>query len=125
VLSDAGGTVTAEAKVDEDCLLLPEVLDDRSVAALWAVSPGGTIYRFGPRLEQPAPFPLATGIVGPMPPGILRGKLALFSRSDSSLVLVGPDGERRRRGAAVRASRPALGDDRVVPEKLRREGAPR
>jgi hypothetical protein len=94
VLADAGGTVTAEATVAEDCLLLPEILDDRSVAALWAVSPDGTIYRFGPRLEQPAPFPLATGIVGPMPPGVLRGKLALFSKAESSLVLIGPDGVR-------------------------------
>ena len=62
VLADAGGAVTAEAKVGEDCLLLPEILDDRSVAALWAVSPEGTIYRFGPRLSsrRRSPWPRAS-----------------------------------------------------------------
>ncbi len=94
VLADAGAAVTAETKVGEGSLLLPEVLDDASVAALWAVSPDGTVHRFGPRLEQPSPFPLVTGIAGPMPPGVLQGKLALFNRTDASLVLVGPDGER-------------------------------
>jgi hypothetical protein len=94
VLADAGAAVTAETKVGEGSLLLPEVLDDGSVAALWAVSPDGTVHRFGPRLEQPSPFPLVTGIAGPMPPGVLQGKLALFNRTDASLVLVGPDGER-------------------------------
>jgi hypothetical protein len=110
VLADAAGAVTAEATIGEDCRLLPEVLDDRSVAALWAVSPDGTIHRFGPRLEQPAPFPLATGIVGPMPPGVLQGKLALFSKPDSSLVLIGPDGERRTLLADVEAPLFALPD---------------
>jgi hypothetical protein len=113
VLADAGAAPTAEAAVGEDCLLLPEILDDRSVAALWAVSPDGTIYRFGPGLEQSAPFPLATGIVGPMPPGVLRGKLALFSKSDASLVLLGPDGERSTLLADVEAPLFALPDARA------------
>ena len=99
--------------MSEGGLLLPEILDDRSVAALWVVSPEGTIHRFGPRLEQPAPFPLVTGIVGPMPPGVLRGKLALFSKSDSSLVLVGPDGERATLLAHVEAPLFALPDARA------------
>ncbi len=113
VLADAGAAVTAEAKVGEDCVLLPEVLDDHTVAALWAVSPEGTIYRFGPRLEQPAPFPLATGIAGPMPPGLLQGKLALFSKSDSNLVLIGPDGERRTLLANLEAPLFTLPDARA------------
>jgi hypothetical protein len=94
VTADPGGAVSAEAKLEPDCLLVPEWQGDGALAALWAVSPGGTIWRFGSKLEPLAPFPLATGISSPMPPAMIDGKLALFSRAESALVLVGPDGVR-------------------------------
>lgn len=94
VLADPGGARIAEAKLEPDSLLVPEQGRPGILAAIWAVSPGGTIWRFGAKLLPLAPFPLATGIVSPMPPAMIDGKLALFSKTDSALVLVGPDGSR-------------------------------
>jgi hypothetical protein len=64
------------------------------VSSLWAVSPGGTVWRFGPRLEPRPAFPVATGVSSTMPPTMLGGSLALFSKQDSAIVLIGPDGSR-------------------------------
>ncbi len=94
VLADTSGAQVAEAKLDPDSVLVPEQSRSGALAALWAVSPGGTIWRFGPKLLPLAPFPLATGILSPMPPAMIDGKLALFSKTESVLVLVGPDGSR-------------------------------
>jgi len=94
VLADPSGAQIAEAKLEPDSVLVPEEGRLGMLAALWAVSPGGTVWRFGPRLLPLAPFPLATGIVSPMPPAMIDGKLALFSKMESALVLVGPDGSR-------------------------------
>jgi hypothetical protein len=94
VLADPAGAQIAEAKLEPDAVLVPEQDRPGTLAAVWAVSPGGTIWRFGSKLLPLAPFPLATGIVSPMPPAIIDGKLALFSKTESSLVLVGPDGSR-------------------------------
>ncbi len=95
MLADAGGTAIAETQLDADSTLVPERDAEGALAALWAVSPGGTVWRFGPRLQLQVPFPVATGIASPMPPVMIGGSLALFSKSESALVLIGPDGERR------------------------------
>ena len=94
VLADQGGAKTAEAELETDSVLVAERDASGSVSSLWAVSPGGTVWRFGPRLETRPPFPVATGIASPMPPTMLGGSLALFSKTDSAIVLIGPDGSR-------------------------------
>jgi hypothetical protein len=96
VLADAGGIQTAEAALEPDSVPVPELNAAGLASALWAASPEGTIWRFGPKLEPAGPFPIATGISGPMPPTIIDGKLALFSKADSTLVLIGSDGSRSR-----------------------------
>jgi hypothetical protein len=101
VLADAGGTQTAEAAVEQDSVIVP--VEGGAVSGLWAVSPGGTVYRFNSRLEPQAPFPVATGITGPMPPGQVGGRLALFSRSDSRLELFAADGTRSTALSGVEA----------------------
>jgi hypothetical protein len=93
----------AEAKLETDSVILAEKPRPGAPGALWAVSPGGTVWRFGPKLEPLAPFPVATGIASPMPASLIDGKLALFSRADSALVLVGPDGSRKVLGERVEA----------------------
>ena len=107
-LADAGGTRIAEAKLEADSVLVPETLRPGVLSAIWAVSPGGTVWRFGPKLEPLAPFPVATAIASSMPPALVGGKLALFSRADSTLVLIGPDGSRAASGDRVEA--PLLSD---------------
>jgi hypothetical protein len=94
VLADAGGVQVAEAPLEADSVLVPEWREPGVLTALWAVSPGGTVWRFGPRLVPLAPFPIATGIASLMPPALLLGRLALYSRIDATLVLIGPDGSR-------------------------------
>ncbi len=95
VLADAGGAPIAQAQLDPDTRLVPEPAADGAVAALWAVSPAGTVWRFGPALVPQAPFPLASGIASTMPPVMVGASLALFSRTDAGIVLIGPDGSRR------------------------------
>jgi hypothetical protein len=46
---------------------------------------------------------VATGITGGMPPELIDGSLALFSKADSTLVLVGPAGDRRPLGPRLEA----------------------
>jgi hypothetical protein len=94
VMTDATGRRIAEAPLEPDCVLVPEEREPGVLTALWAVSPGGTVWRFGPRLGLLAPFPIATGIASLMPPRVVQGRLALFSRPDSTLVMIGPDGSR-------------------------------
>jgi hypothetical protein len=94
VLADAAGTRTAEAAVEQDSVIVPDIQKGGAVSALWAVSPGGTVYRFNARLEPQPPFPAATGITGTMPPGLVGGRLALFSKSDARLELFAADGTR-------------------------------
>jgi hypothetical protein len=94
VLADSRGAMIAEAKLEPDSVLVPEGAGPGTLAAIWAVSPGGTVWRFGAKLLPLAPFPLATGIAGPMPPALIDGKLALFSKTDSAIVFIGPDGAR-------------------------------
>ncbi|HVO39187.1 MAG TPA: hypothetical protein VMV03_09200, partial [Spirochaetia bacterium] len=103
VLADAAGSRIAEAKLETDSVILAEKPRPGAPGAIWAVSPGGTVWRFGPKLEPMAPFPVATGIASPMPASLIDGKLALFSRADSALVLVGPDGSRKVLGEKVEA----------------------
>jgi hypothetical protein len=98
VLADAGGKRIAEAQLEGDAALVPETGPDGRVAALWAASPGGTVWRFGPGLQSLAPFPIATGITGSMPPAMVGGSLALYSKADSTLVLVSPEGARTALG---------------------------
>ena len=99
VLADASGARIAEAKLETDSVIVPEQARPGVLNALWAVSPGGTVWRFGPKLEPFPSFPVVTGIASPMPPALVQDKLALYSRADSDLVLVGPDGSRRLLGA--------------------------
>jgi hypothetical protein len=94
VLADAQGQQTAEATLEPDVTLLPEKDGTGAVTALWAVSSGGTIWRFGPRLAVLPPFPVVTGISSPMPPAIAGGRLVLFSKVDSTLVFLSSDGTR-------------------------------
>jgi hypothetical protein len=94
VLADQTGAKTAETQLEPDSVLVAERDESGFVASLWAVSPGGTVWRFGPRLEPRPAFPVATGLSSTMPPTIIGGSLALFSRQDSAIVLVGPDGTR-------------------------------
>ncbi len=94
VLADAAGSKIAEAKLEQDSVLVPEQARPGILSALWAVSPGGTVWRFGPKLEPLAPFPIVTGIASPMAPALVDGMLAMYSRADTALVLVGPDGSR-------------------------------
>ncbi|HUJ73583.1 MAG TPA: hypothetical protein VL359_01945, partial [bacterium] len=96
-----GGARIAEARLDADSVLVPEPAGPGVLSAIWAVSPGGTVWRFGPRLQLMPPFPVATAIASPMPPKLIDGKLALFSRADSALVLVGPDGSHGISGAPL------------------------
>ncbi len=53
---------------------LPETDPAGRVTALWAVSSGGTVWRLGPGLQSLAPFPIATGITGGMPPALVGGQ---------------------------------------------------
>jgi hypothetical protein len=94
VLANAAGTQIGEAQLEPDSVLVPEERGDGVLSALWAVSPGGTVWRFGANLQVLPPFPMATGISSPMPPCMVQGRLALFSRLDSTLVMIGPDGSR-------------------------------
>ena len=94
VLADAGGTSIAQATVEPDSTLVPEWSAPGVLAALWAVSPGGTVWRFGPHLELSPSFPVATGAASSMPPTLINGTLALFSTRDASLLFVSPDGTR-------------------------------
>jgi len=113
-LTDQGGAKIAEARLDPDSVLVPEQGGPGVLSAIWAVSPGGTVWRFGPRLQLMSPFPVATAIASPMPPRLIGGKLALFSRADSALVLVGPDGSHAVSGAPLESpllnAPDALGD---------------
>jgi hypothetical protein len=95
VLADAQGQQTAERTLEADVTLLPEKDGTGAVTALWAVSSGGTVWRFGPRLVVLPPFPVVTGISSPMPPAIVDGRLVLFSKVDSALVFLSADGTRR------------------------------
>jgi hypothetical protein len=95
VLADAGGKHLAEAQLEPEAALVPQADPASGLTALWAVSPGGTVWRFGPGLQSQAPFPIATGITGGMPPAVIDGSLALFSKADATLVRIRPDGERR------------------------------
>jgi hypothetical protein len=67
------------------------------------VSSGGTVWRFGPALLRLAPFPIATGITGGMPPAMLGGSLTLFSKADSRLVRVSPEGAQAPLGQRLEA----------------------
>jgi hypothetical protein len=93
VLADPGGKRVAEAPLEAEAALVPEADGAGRLAALWAVSSGGTVWRFGPGLQSQPPFPIATGITGGMPPAMIGGSLALYSKADSTLVLVSPTGE--------------------------------
>ena len=99
VLADTSGAKLAEARLDADSVILPEQAGPGVLNAIWAVSPGGTVWRFGPKLEPFPSFPVATGTASPMPPTLLKDSLALYSRTDSDLLLVGPDGSRHLLGA--------------------------
>ncbi|MGO9412170.1 MAG: hypothetical protein ACLQCB_15635 [Spirochaetia bacterium] len=101
VLADSSGARVADARLDADSVIVPEQLRPGVLSAVWAVSAGGTVWRFGPKLEERAPFPVATAIASPMPPVLLGGKLGLYSRADSALVVIGPDGSRAVCGAAL------------------------
>ncbi len=103
VLADAGGKPLAEAQLEPDAALVPETGPAGGLTALWAVSPGGTVWRFGPGLQSLAPFPIATGITGGMPPAMVEGSLALFSKADATLLLVAPDGGRKLLGQRLEA----------------------
>jgi hypothetical protein len=95
VLADTAGKRLAETQLEPEAALVPETDPAGGLSALWAVSPGGTVWRFGPGLQSLAPFPIATGITGGMPPTVVGGSLALYSKADAALVLVGADGSRR------------------------------
>jgi hypothetical protein len=118
VLADAAGRQIAEAQLETDSALVPEESGDGgALSALWAVSPGGTVWRFGANLQVLPPFPVATGISSPMPPRVVQGRLALFSRPDSTLVMIGPDGSRSplsRRLDAPLLSPPDVRDGRMA-----------
>jgi hypothetical protein len=103
VLADAGGSRIAEAQLEADAAVLPETDAAGRVTALWAVSSGGTVWRLDSALRSLAPFPIATGIAGGMPPALFGGKLALFAKADSTLVFLGPDGARSQMGRRLDA----------------------
>jgi len=103
VLADTGGKLLAEAPLEPEAAVVPETDPAGRLTALWAASPGGTVWRFGPGLQSLAPFPIATGITGGMPPAMVGGSLALFSKADATLVLVNPDGGRRPLGQRLEA----------------------
>ena len=103
VLADTAGKRIAEAQLEADAALAPETDPAGRLTALWAASSGGTVWRFGPALQSLAPFPIATGITGGMPPAMVDGKLALFSKADETLVLVSPEGERSLLGQRLEA----------------------
>jgi len=94
VLADTAGSRIAEAQLEAEAALVPETDPAGRLTALWAVSSGGTVWRFGPGLLSLAPFPIATGITGGMPPALVGDSLALFSKADSTLMLVSPEGAR-------------------------------
>jgi hypothetical protein len=97
VLADAGGAAIAEASLEPDSVLVPEPQSGGApgtISAIWAVSATGTVWRFGPKLESGPAFPIATGISSPMPPAVLGGRLALFSKAESLLLYIDPEGER-------------------------------
>ena len=103
VLADAGGSRIAEARLEAGSVIVPEPLRPGVLSAIWAVSPGGTVWRFGPKLEPLGPFPVATAIASPMPPTLINGRLFLFSRADQALISVGADGSRSVSGDKLEA----------------------
>ena len=74
VLADPGGKRIAEAPLEAEAALVPEADGAGRLTALWAVSSGGTVWRFGPGLQSLPPFPIATGITGGMPPAMIGGQ---------------------------------------------------
>jgi hypothetical protein len=97
VLADAGGVKIAEAALEPDSVLVAEPQTPGpagTFSAIWAVSAGGTVWRFGSKLELQPSFPIAMGTAGSMPPILLGGKLALFSKAESVLSFIAADGER-------------------------------
>jgi hypothetical protein len=103
VLADAGGATAAQAAVETDSTLVPEWSAAGTLSALWVVSPEGTVWRFGPRLEPSPSFPVATGVASPMPPTMINGSLALFSTKDASILFVAPDGTRSTQAKRLEA----------------------
>jgi len=106
VLADAQGRQTAETTLEPDVSLLPEKDATGAVSALWAVSSIGTVWRFGPHLDPRPPFPVVTGIASPLPPSLVDGRLALWSKPDSTLAFIAADGTRTL--AAQRLDAPIL-----------------
>jgi hypothetical protein len=94
VLADGQGRQSVEASLEPGVTLVPERDAAGDVDALWAASPGGTIWRFGPRLSVQAPFPVVTGISSPMPPAVVGARLLLFSKGDTTLAFISADGSR-------------------------------
>jgi hypothetical protein len=93
-LTEVDGTPIAEAALEPDTVLVPSPKGPGMLDAIWAVSPGGTVWRFGSKLALQEGFPIATGISSPMPPVVIDGKLALYSKADSALVFISEDGTR-------------------------------
>jgi hypothetical protein len=93
-LTEVDGTPIAEAALEPDSVLVPEPKSPGMLEAIWAVSPGGTVWRFGSKLALQEGFPIATGISSTMPPTVIGGKLALYSKADAGLVFIAADGGR-------------------------------
>jgi hypothetical protein len=103
VLADAQGKQTAEMRLEPDITLVTGGDEGGSIDALWAVSASGTVWRLGPGLALSPSFPVMTGVTSTMPPSEIGGRLALFSRADNSLVLIGKDGTRTASLAGLEA----------------------
>ncbi len=93
-LTEVDGTPIAEAALEPDSVLVPSPRMPGMLEAVWAVSPTGTVWRFGPKLVLLEGYPIATGVSSTMPPVEINGMLALYSKADSALVLIAPDGTR-------------------------------
>jgi hypothetical protein len=97
-LTEVDGSPIAEAALEPDSVLVPSPKSPGMLEALWAVSPSGTVWRFGPKLVLHEGFPIATGISSTMTPVDLNGRLVLYSKADSALVFISPDGARSTAG---------------------------
>lgn len=98
-----------EATMDDPGWLVLDAPDGR-VAAVWAVSERGTVYRMDAGLAPLAGFPLVSGQRVSGPPAISSGRLVVPVSSEPALMLVSSDGQARFSGSlgSRPRSRPAV-----------------
>ena len=91
---------TIDQSLDAEAQLVSTPGEKTGSTEVWALTRSGTVYRFGPRLDESAPFPLATGYRPSSPPAALppdregRGGIA-FGVREGGYVAIAADGSLR------------------------------